>query len=234
MLRNISTSVCTAGKSLYHSSRNLFTQSSVIQTHFSPGISNRLVSPVQLMSSFCVTREKEGKHVGLRWQCKIKLKHNLMCETATTLTGLRMKNIVIAPTRGTSPIRGSRITRSFPCSYKEKNAKMLTVHHTKNHRAKNNSTFILIPGFLSLQLCKSTSWFPHWSQHHQHNWKYKKIQIQKCMFKFKSSSSNEPWWSCCLYEVKQTKTLCKALPEVQIQHHLSLIMFCVSLYTNHL
>ena len=34
------------------------------------------------------------------------------------LTGLRMKNMVMAPTRGTSPMRGSRMTRSFPCSWK--------------------------------------------------------------------------------------------------------------------
>lgn len=51
-------------------------------THFKPGMSNKLVMPVQLMSSL----------------------------------GLRMKNMVMAPTRGTSPIRGSKITLNFPCS----------------------------------------------------------------------------------------------------------------------
>lgn len=41
---------------------------------------------------------------------------------AAALTGLRMKNIVMAPTSGMLPIRGSRITRSFPCSYERQKA----------------------------------------------------------------------------------------------------------------
>lgn len=35
-------------------------------------------------------------------------------------TGLLMKNMVTAPTMGTSPIRGSRITRIIPCSWRQK------------------------------------------------------------------------------------------------------------------
>lgn len=77
--------------------------------------------------------------------------------TGATLTGLRMKNIVMAPTSGMSPISGSRITRSFPWSYKQKMEYCTNSPDITQPRPLTMTiNYVLIPGLLSLRLCKST------------------------------------------------------------------------------
>lgn len=113
-------------------------------THFNPGMSNKLVNPVQLMSSFCqeITQEctECSKSVQILWKNQLQEKQSRLyletwCLGGKELggsegtdkrweemgrTGRWMKNMVTAPTMGTSPIRGSRITRIIPDSYRER------------------------------------------------------------------------------------------------------------------
>lgn len=87
------------------------------QPHLSPGMSSRLVIPVQLMSKVL------GGYWGQIWGGWTQLCAAGGGDPAAgpglggTLTGRRMKNMVRAPTMGTSPRSGSRMTRSIPWSW---------------------------------------------------------------------------------------------------------------------
>lgn len=105
--------------------------------YLSPGISSRLVIPVQLISR--VWKERAGGlgqstweygHIHLivpRIQTSYQFPppfptagHPHPIPSTFSLTGRRIKNIDTAPTIGRSPMSGSRITRKTPCSWDKK------------------------------------------------------------------------------------------------------------------
>lgn len=96
-------------------------------------------------------------------------------------TGRWMKNMVTAPTIGTSPIRGSRITRIIPCSWGQRSRKDVCDKCLQNCRLSVYLSYPFKqaklfeeyrPVFLWLQLCRSISSPQRWSLHFQHSWGY--------------------------------------------------------------